>query len=344
MRALLALLLLASVPVVDRTVAAAHMHAAHPSLAPRVPRMTAPVVNVQATRGLVASSMPFVGSLVHRRPIHSVGSGVLIASDGLILTNEHIVHGASSVVVELADHRELKAFVVAADGELDLALLRVDAHHPLPTVRLGDSSKLRVGDYVVAVGSPYGLERSVTQGIVSAHRRILDAGPSVPLIQTDASINPGNSGGPLYDLDGRLVGLNTAIVAGSHGIGFAVPVNVLRRALPQLERDGRIQRGAIGVRVGNVPPEIARALALHHPTGALVESVEAGGPGAKAGLLPGDVIVRWDGEAVDDPENLPWMVELTAPGSRVQVTLLREGDSIAREILVRARGDHHQGL
>jgi serine protease Do len=311
----------------------ANISAIHPSLAPRVPRMANAVVNVRATRRLVAS-VPFVSGLLPSKSVRAVGSGVIIAGDGLILTNEHIVHGASQLRVQLADHRELDAFVVGADPRLDVAVLRVDTRERLPAATLGRSGHVRVGDWVIAVGSPFGLDRTVTSGIVSARGRVLGVGPEVPLLQTDASINPGNSGGPLYDLDGRIIGLNTAIVAGAHGIGFAVPIDVVRRALPQLLRNGRIRRGAVGVRVTDVPLATARAQRMHRVRGALVDVVAPDGAFAHAGIMPGDVIVRWDGDRVDDSDALPWMVALTPPGTRVHVTVLREGDSLDREVRV----------
>jgi serine protease Do len=314
----------------------ANVYAAVPTLAPRVPQMTAPVVNVHSTRHLSASSVPLVGDLLPTRQVHSVGSGVIIASDGLVLTNEHIVHGATDVRVSLADGRELVGFVVGTDEKLDLAVLRVDAHRRLPAARLGRSGQLRVGDFVVAVGNPYGLDHSVTSGIVSANARVLDTGPPAPLIQTDASINPGNSGGPLYTLDGKVIALNVAIVAGAHGIGFAIPIDVVRRALPQLERDGHIRRGSVGITVMAVPDDVAHALRLKRVTGALVTGVEPDGPAARGGLLPGDVILRWDGERVASDADLPWLVALTPPDTHVTVGILREGDPLDVRLTVGA--------
>ncbi len=310
---------------------------ATPSLAPKVPHMTAPVVNVHARRVLTASSLPFIRDLLPHETVSAVGSGIIISSDGLILTNHHIIRGSTDVRVSIGDQHDLPARVVAQDPSLDVALLRVSAGHPLPKAKLGSSGRMRVGDYVVAVGNPFGLSHTVTSGIVSAQGRVLHVGPDVPLIQTDAPINPGNSGGPLYDLHGRVVGLNTAIVAGASGIGFALPIDVIKRALPQLESQGHITRGFAGVRVGVVPATLARAIGL--PTevegkiaGALVERVVPGSPSAKAGLLPGDVILRWDGRRIDSAENLPWLVELTPPGTEVRITILRDHTSLERRL------------
>ncbi len=313
--------------------------ATRPSLASQVPHMTAPVVNVRATGRSFASTVPFVGGFLHpRHKSAALGSGVIISRNGLVLTNEHIVHGAAEIKVSLGDGRDLPARVIGTDQDLDVAVLSVATRGELlPAARLGNSSRLRVGDSVVAIGNPYGLDHSVTSGIVSARGRMLGVGPKAPLIQTDASINPGNSGGPLYDLDGRVVALNTAMVEGARGIGFALPVNVIRRALPQLERDGHIRRGAVGVAIAPVPAPVARALGEHAvQQGALVAAVQPGGPGAAAGILPGDVIVRWDGEALDGSENLPWMIALTPPGTRVQVSLVRDGDVVATEVKLAA--------
>jgi serine protease Do len=293
--------------------------------------MTAPVVNVRATKTLVASSLPLVRALVPKQVVSAVGSGVIVDAHGVIVTNNHIVADSAHVKVTIGEDRELDAEVIGRDTTLDLAVLRVDTDEPLPTATLGDSSHLKVGDYVIAVGNPYGLPHSVTQGIVSARSRML-AGvrPTVPLIQTDASINPGNSGGPLYDLDGRVVGINTAIVVGAHGIGFAVPAEVIKKALPQLLRNGRIDRGSAGLNVTHLPSALARA--TRQETGALVREVLPGGPAAVAGLQPGDVITRWDNISVDGSDMLSTMIALTPPGTRVRVQLLRGSTSLARQI------------
>jgi len=322
------------VPAFAALILIGHVQAA-PSLAPRMEPMTAAVVSVHASRRTVASSVPLVGSFLPSREVHAVGSGVVIAGDGLVLTNEHLIHGSPTVRVSIGDH-DYPAFVVGADAELDIALLRIETRVRLPTAKLGRSSQLRVGDFVVAVGNPYGLDHTVTSGIVSANARVLGVGPPAPLIQTDASINPGNSGDPLYTLDGKVVALNVAIVAGANGIGFALPIDIVRRALPQLERHGRIERGFFGVDVKAVPSELARAEGMHHVSGALVDVVAPGGPGASAGILPGDVIVRWDGEPVVSEASLPWLVALTPPGSQIDVVVLREGDPVSFNVQVGA--------
>jgi serine protease Do len=300
-----------------------HVQAAGPSLAPRIPRMTAPVVNVKSVRQRVTSSLPLISGILPRQTVYSIGSGVVIDSDGLVLTNHHIVEGAVLVRVQLADERELPATVLGRDKQLDLALLRVHTDEKLPAARLGHSGRLRVGDTVVAVGNPFGLQHTVTSGIVSARARFIGENRMPPLIQTDASINPGSSGGPLYSLDGRVIGINTAIIAGSNGIGFAVPIDLVRQALPQLARAGKVQRGFVGARFGR-----------GELTGAQVRAIMPGGPAAAAGLHPGDVITRWDGRRVDSPETLPWMIALTPPGRRVQVSVRRAGGLQAHQIEV----------
>jgi serine protease Do len=310
-----------------------HTQAVRPSLAPYVPAMSAPVVNVRATRELATGgSLPFIGRLLPKGNVSSIGSGVIIDPRGLVLTNHHIVDGAKLVKVQLSDEREYLAEVIGRDPPLDLALLQVHTDERLPFARFGRSRSMQVGDYVVAVGNPFGLDHTVTMGIVSARGRVLGVGPQAPLLQTDASINPGNSGGPLYDLGGRVIGINTAIVAGAHGIGFAVPVDVVRRALPQLRRRGHIDRGFAGVRSGRVPPDVARAMNLSPARGALLLRVMPDGPGARGGLQPGDVILQWDDYSIDSSDTLPWVVALTPPGTRVRVRLLRLGVPMVLDI------------
>jgi serine protease Do len=313
--------------------ALSHLVAAQP-LAGRVPRMMAPVVHIRSLTPVRLSSLPWLNHIGHIQT--AVGSGFVIESskdDALILTNEHVVHHAARVIVTV-DERQLPATVVGRDEELDVALLTVRAGRRLPAAKLGRSSTLQVGDGVVAVGNPFGLDHTVTSGIVSARLRVIEEAAQVPLLQTDASINPGNSGGPLYDLRGDVVGINTAIVAGANGIGFAVPIDFIRRGLPQLRRTGKIVRGFLGVRLDPVTQETATALGLGGAHGALVSGVVPGGPAAQAGLLPGDVIVRWDGLSIDSSASLPTAIALTPPGSHVEVRLLRGGAPISRRVLM----------
>jgi serine protease Do len=307
-----------------------------PSLAPEVPRMTAPVVHVRAVKGAHVSSLPWVGHYLPHTTQNAVGSGFVIECNFgrrcLIVTNHHVVEGADRVMVTV-DDRDLPAMVIGRDPELDVALLQVSPGRPLTAARLGNSSRVRVGDFVVAVGNPFGLDHTVTSGIVSARLRVITEATKVPLLQTDASINPGNSGGPLYDLRGNVIGINTAIVAGANGIGFAVPIDFVRRALPQLIASGKVQRGFLGVRLDQVTPEVAMAMRLQpRVRGVLVASVTPNGPAEHAGLRAGDIITTWDGQSVDSSEALPMSIALSPPGTRIKVKILRAGLPLSLQV------------
>jgi serine protease Do len=253
------------------------------------------------------------------------GSGVIISADGYIVTNHHVVDGAEEVTVTLADQRELKAQVVGRDAKTDLAVLKVEAKEPLPVAPLGDSEALRVGDWVIAIGNPFGLSHTVTAGIVSAKDRVIGAGPYDDFIQTDASINPGNSGGPLFNTRGEVVGINTAIVPQGQGIGFAIAVNTAKPLIPQLVSKGEVTRGYLGVNIQSITPELAQALSLQEHQGALVADVMAGTPAEQAGLKRGDVIVAFNGKAVASSRDLPPMVANTPVGQEVTLTVVRDG-------------------
>jgi serine protease Do len=271
------------------------------------------------------------GEEEHRRPAEKrvgLGSGFIIDPAGYVVTNEHVVHDAVDVRVRLADEREFDAKVVGRDPVLDVALLRIQGAHDLPAAKLGSSAALRVGEPVMAVGNPYGLGHTVTTGIVSAKERTLGLGPYDDFIQTDASINPGNSGGPLFDSRGQVVGMNTAIRAGATGIGFAMPVDAIKEVLPQLRSTGHVERGKLGLAFQSVTSDLARALGLDAPHGALVAEVEPGGPAAKAGLAPGDVVVAVDGTKVHHATDLPREIAQHAPGSEVRLTVLRKGKTL----------------
>lgn len=255
----------------------------------------------------------------------ALGSGFIVDPRGYVVTNAHVVDGADEVRVRLADDREFSAKVKGRDKMLDLAVLElVDAPKDLPAVSLGESGSVRVGEYVVAIGNPFGLTHTVTMGIVSAKGRTIGAGPYDDFIQTDASINPGNSGGPLFDLRGQVVGINTAINPNGQGIGFAIPVDTLKQVLPQLVTKGRVARGRLGVLVQPVDPALAKALGLERPQGALVGEVEANGPAAKAGLKAGDLIVEVNGANVARSEDLPKIVAAHPPSSKVTIKVLRQ--------------------
>jgi serine protease Do len=270
------------------------------------------------------------------RPAEGVGSGFIINKDGHIVTNNHVVDGATSIVVTLSDGREFKAKVLGQDPKTDLALLKVDAKD-LPVIPLGDSTKLQVGEPVMAIGNPFGLEQTVTTGIVSATGRVIGEGPYDSFIQTDASINPGNSGGPLINARGEAVGINTAIVSrtgGSVGIGFAIPVELAKPVVTQLAADGHVTRGFLGVTIQKVTPELAKAFGLSDTRGALVADVTAGSPAGKAGVKAGDVITDYDGRKIARSEDLPRAVAATPVGRRVALTVVRGGKPVALEATI----------
>ena len=264
----------------------------------------------------------------------SLGSGFIIDKDGYILTNNHVVEKASSIKVRLSDGKEYEAKVVGRDAKTDIALIKVVSKHALPVASIGNSDKLEVGDWVVAVGNPYGLDHTVTAGIVSAKGRIIGQGPYDDFIQTDASINPGNSGGPLFNLRGEVVGINTAIVSGGQGIGFAIPVNMAKTLLPQLKSKGKVIRGWLGVVIQKVTPELARNFGLTAPEGALVSDIVENSPAAKADIRRGDVIVSFDKKPIKDMEQLPKVVSETATGKMVKVGLVREGKRMDVDVTV----------
>jgi serine protease Do len=261
-----------------------------------------------------------------------VGSGFILSSDGYIMTNAHVVEGADEVIVTLTDKREFKARIVGADKRTDVAVVKIEAS-TLPAVKVGDVSRLKVGEWVMAIGSPFGLENTVTAGIVSAKQR--DTGDYLPLIQTDVAINPGNSGGPLINLRGEVVGINSQIYSrsgGYMGIAFAIPIDEAMRVSEQLRTSGRVTRGRIGVQIDQVTKEVAEAIGLGRPQGALVRGVETGSPAEKAGVEAGDIIVKVDGKAIEKSTDLPRMIGALKPGARSTLTVFRRGAS--RELAV----------
>ena len=261
-----------------------------------------------------------------------VGSGFILTADGFIMTNAHVVDGADEVLVTLPDKREFKARIVGADTRTDVAVVKIDASG-LPAVRIGNTDRLKVGEWVMAIGSPFGLDNSVTAGIVSAKQR--DTGELLPFIQTDVAINPGNSGGPLINLRGEVVGINSQIYSrsgGFMGISFAIPIDEAMRVADQLRTAGRVIRGRIGVGIGPVSKEVAESLGLGKPTGALVQGVESGSPADKAGVEAGDIILKVDGKTVEKSGDLPRLIGATKPGSRATLQVLRRGST--REVVV----------
>lgn len=257
----------------------------------------------------------------------SLGSGFIISADGYVLTNAHVIDSADEVVVKLNDKREFKARVIGADRLTDVALLKIEASG-LPTVRIGDPNKLRVGEWVFAIGSPFGLEQTVTAGIVSAKGRSLPDENYVPFIQTDVAINPGNSGGPLFNMKGEVVGINSQIYSrsgGYMGLAFSIPIDLAFDIQQQLKLHGKVSRGRMGVSIQDMSKELAESFGMGKPGGALINSVEKNGPAEKAGIQPGDVIQRFDGKAIVQAADLPRIVGLTRPGSKVPVQVWRAG-------------------
>jgi serine protease Do len=254
-----------------------------------------------------------------------VGSGFILSADGLIMTNAHVVDGADEVMVTLTDKREFKARIVGADKRTDVAVVKIQATG-LPAVKVGDVNRLRVGEWVMAIGSPFGLENTVTAGIVSAKQR--DTGDYLSFIQTDVAINPGNSGGPLINMRGEVVGINSQIYSrsgGFMGISFAIPMDEAMRVSEQLRTSGRVSRGRIGVQIAPVTKEVAESIGLGKAQGVLVRGVEEGSPAEKAGIEAGDIITRFDGKAIDKPADLPRAVGNTKPGSKVNISVFRRG-------------------
>lgn len=260
----------------------------------------------------------------------ALGSGFVVDRDGHVATNAHVVDQADVVQIKLADDRELRARVVGKDDALDVAVLAIESPPAdLPVASLGSSERLRVGDYVVAIGNPFGLGDTVTMGIVSAKGRSLGAGPYDDFIQTDAPINPGNSGGPLFDVHGQVVGINTAMEAQAQGIGFAVPIDPVKRELPQLIATGRVARGRLGVAIRPIDE-------TDHAHGALVARVEPGGPADRAGVRAGDVIVDVDGQDVKRATDLPRLIGSDQPGTRVRLTIVRSGQRLDLDVTLGA--------
>jgi serine protease Do len=286
---------------------------------------------------------------IPQRPRRTMGqgSGFIIDGSGLVVTNNHVVGNADRVRVELADGRELPAQVVGTDPQTDIALLKVEAGAPLPTVPWGDSEALRVGEPVLAMGNPFGLGGTATSGIVSARGRQIGAGPYDDFIQTDASINPGNSGGPLFNLRGEVVGVNTAIFSpsgGNIGIGFAVPSAIARRVVEDLRDDGRVQRGWLGVSLQPVDRELAEALGTPEAEGALIAAVEPGSPAARGGLQAGDVVTKAGQREVESPRDLAAAVAESEPGATLALTLRRDGQQREQQVTLGTTPDRRDDV
>jgi serine protease Do len=313
------------------------------SLAPLVDKVAPAVVNIRTKMKVQMPGFPggedffefFFGPHGPRergmpmqpqeREQEAAGSGFIIDKDGLVVTNHHVVDGATEIEVQISDDRKFAADLVGSDERTDLALLRLRGAKGLPTVEFGDSDKLRVGDHVVAIGNPFGLDHTVTAGIVSAKERVIGAGPYDAFIQTDASINPGNSGGPLFNLEGQVIGINTAIVPQGQGIGFAIPSSLAKDLISSLQSDGKIVRGWLGLVFQPLDEALAKAFGVDKDKGALVADVTAGSPAEKAGIATGDVIVEVDGRKLDDARQLPSLVAKLKPGAKAPITVVRQG-------------------
>ena len=276
----------------------------------------------------------FAPPMPREQESQSLGSGFIMSADGYIMTNAHVVEHADKITVRLTDKREFSARVIGADKRTDVALLKIEATG-LPKITVGDPNKLKVGEWVVAIGSPFGFDSSVTAGIVSAKGRSLPQDNFVPFIQTDVAINPGNSGGPLFNMNGEVVGINSQIYTrsgGSMGLSFAIPIDVATQVTDQLRSTGKVTRGRIGVTIQELTRELAESFGLSKPNGALISSVEKGGAADKAGIEASDVILKFDGKAVNNASDLPRMVAATKPGSTANVELWRKG--AARQVSV----------
>jgi serine protease Do len=281
----------------------------------------------------------FFGGPLPRGPQRqrSLGSGFIIDADGSILTNNHVVENAQKIVVKLSNDQEYEAKVIGRDAKTDMAVIKIDAKTALSPASLGDSDHLEVGEWVVAIGNPFGLDSTITSGIVSAKGRHIGQGPYDNFIQTDASINPGNSGGPLINLRGEVIGINTAIFSrtgGNMGIGFAIPINLAKELLPQLRGKGKVTRGYLGVLIQKVTPEIAESLGMERGYGALVANVSKDGPAEKAGVKVGDVIIEFDGKEVKDSGDLPIIVARTAVDKKVRMKVLRDKKEVSLNVAV----------
>ncbi len=255
----------------------------------------------------------------------SLGSGFIIDKEGFIVTNNHVIEGADKIRVKLASGKEFDAEFFGRDQKTDIALIKIKTKNGLPTVTFGNSDALAVGDWVLAIGSPFGLEHTVTAGIVSAKGRVIGSGPYDDFIQTDASINPGNSGGPLLDMEGKVIGINTAIVAGGQGIGFAIPINMARNIIEQLKKHGHVTRGWLGVSIQDLTPELAEYYRVKDGKGALVGEVFKGDPADKAGINPKDIIVEVNGKKINDSRDLSRLIADVAVGKKIKIKIIRNG-------------------
>lgn len=303
------------------------------------------VVNISTTKEVASSQSPFgrldpffgpFGSPYPQRKEknHSLGTGFIIDGEGHIITNNHVVEGADEIIVTLDNKKEIQAKIVGRDPRLDIAVLKLLKPGDYPRATLGNSDNLEVGDWVVAIGNPFGLGHTVTAGIVSAKARYLGAGPYDDFIQTDASINPGNSGGPLFNTHGEVIGINTAIIATGQGLGFAIPINMAKEIIPQLIEKGKVVRGWLGVAIGDLSPEETTKQGLADKQGAYVAEVVPGGPADRAGIKTGDFITHFNGQEVENSHELPTLVGRLAPGVEATVNFIQQGKNYERRVLL----------
>jgi serine protease Do len=329
-----------------------------PSFAPVVDKAEKAVVNISTVKVIKGRQMNPFGERRNRSPFdngpgsdffdeffgqqmprgdrkeQSLGSGFIFDPEGYIITNNHVVEGADDITVKLTSGEEIHAEIIGRDPKTDLALIKLKKEGPYPYLALGDSASLRIGDWVVAIGNPFGLEHTVTSGILSARGRAIGAGPYDDFLQTDASINPGNSGGPLLNLNGDVIGINTAIIAGGTGIGFAIPANLAKGVVEQLKSGGKVVRGWMGVLIQQVTPEIAKSFGMDEPRGALIGDVDPKGPGVAATLLAGDIVQNFDGQPIKDWQELPIIVATTPVGKKVKVLVFRKGKEVTLNLTV----------
>lgn len=323
-----------------------------PNFTPIAQKVLPAVVNISTTQVVKGSVNPF-GGMFSNSPFgdffkhffqgytqnykaHFLGSGFIISSNGYILTNYHVVKQATDINVTLNTNEIYKAKIIGYDPEVDIALLKINPRRPLPTLQLGDSNSMKIGQWVLAVGNPFGLNGTVTSGIISAKGRVIGEGPFDHFIQTDAAINPGNSGGPLVSMDGQVIGMNTAIIASGQGIGFAIPSDTIKDELPYLMKGQVPKRGWLGVGIQLLTPEVADLLKLKSLNGAIINEVFANSPASKAGLEPGDVIVSMNGKSIYAPD-LPYDIAFTKPGTKVILGVIRNGKEMKKEVALGER-------
>jgi serine protease Do len=272
----------------------------------------------------------------------SLGSGFILSADGYIFTNNHVVEQADKIIVKLSDGREYDAKVIGRDAKTDIALIKIKPNENLPVCEIGDSDKLRVGEWVIAIGNPFGLEQTVTAGIVSAKGRVIGAGPYDNFIQTDASINPGNSGGPLFNMEGKVVGINTAIVAQGQGIGFAIPISMAKTILPDLKAKGKVTRGWLGISVQDITEDMAKSLQLKDRHGALISEAFKDNPADRAGLRAGDIVTEINGKKVKDTHDLLLTIASFHVGDKIAIKVLRDGKELSFQVVVSERKEQQE--